>query len=310
MRTGKNRGRVGVSPMLLLTCLAIAVIIPAACNAAGGDKQITVYTTNYPLTYFAERIAGGHANVVFPAPADVDPAFWTPDKKTVAAYQKADLIILNGATYDRWTDKATLPQFRLVNTSAGFKDDYIETADGVTHSHGLDGEHSHSGTAFTTWLDLSQAAAQARAIMEALARKAPGERETFEKNYEALEKDLLGLDADIKKIVAADPDRPLVASHPIYQYFARRYGLNLEAVMWEPGEFPTNEQWEELEYGLKGHPARFMLWEGKPMEESVKRLESMGVASVVFAPCMNTAEEGDFMSVMRQNVRNLKKIYE
>jgi zinc transport system substrate-binding protein len=269
-----------------------------------------VYTTNYPLAYFAERIAGELADVVFPAPSGIDPAFWTPDKKTIAAYQKADLIVLNGATYERWTDRATLPQFRLVNTSAGFKDDYIETVDAITHSHGLDGEHSHSGTAFTTWLDLSQAAAQARAILEALARKLPADKKALEKNYGALEKDLMGLDEAMGKIVDEDPDLPLVASHPIYQYFARRYGLNLEAVMWEPDEFPTEEQWAELEYGLEGHPARHMIWEGEPLAESVKRLESLGVASTVFAPCMNVPEDGDFLSVMKQNVENLRAVYE
>jgi zinc transport system substrate-binding protein len=53
-----------------------------------------------------------------------------------------------------------------------------------------------------------------------------------------------------------------------------------------------------------------MLWEGYPLDESVKRLEHMGVGSIVFAPCMNTPEEGDFMSVMKQNVENLRAIYQ
>jgi zinc transport system substrate-binding protein len=295
---------------LLLVCSALTFSLPGSSGGAETDGKFTVYTTNYPLTYFTQRIAGEHAEVVFPVPPDVDPAFWTPDKKTVAGFQKADLIVLNGATYEKWVDKVTLPQFRLVHTSAAFRDEYIETTDAITHSHGLDGEHSHSGTAFTTWLDFSQASAQAKAIMDAMVRKLPDKKKYFEKNYEALEKDLMGLDADIRKIVARDQDRPLVASHPIYQYFARRYGLNLEAVMWEPDEFPTNEQWSELEYGLKGHPARYMLWEGYPLDESVKRLEHMGVGSIVFAPCMNTPEEGDFMSVMKQNVENLRAIYQ
>jgi zinc transport system substrate-binding protein len=310
MRTAKVKNREWRRVVLLLACLTMAFSVTAVCNAREAGRKLTVYTTNYPLTYFTERIAGENAEVVFPAPADVDPAFWTPDKKTVAAYQKADLIMINGATYEKWLDRATLPQFRLINTSAGFKDEYIETMDATTHSHGLDGEHSHSGTAFTTWLDFSQAASQARAIMEALARKMPDKKKAFERNFEALENDLMGLDGDIKRTVAAKVDIPLIASHPIYQYFARRYELNLEAVMWEPGEFPTHEQWAELEYGLKGHPAGFMLWEGEPMAESVKRLEQMAVKSVVFEPCMNASPEGDFMSVMQQNVKNLKTIYE
>lgn len=309
MKTGK--------PVVAGLCAAMAAVAalslmaaPAATGGAGSEGSLCVYTTNYPLTYFAQRIGGEHADVIFPAPGDVDPAFWTPDKKTIAAYQKADLIILNGATYEKWTDKATLPQFRLVNTSAGFKDDYIETVGAITHSHGLDGEHSHSGTAFTTWLDFELAAMQARAIMEAMARKRPGAKETFEKNYEALEKDLMDLDGTMREMIGDRGDLPLVASHPIYQYLARRYGLNLEAVMWEPDEFPTNDQWAELEYGLKGHPASYMIWEDQPLDESVKRLEFLGVKSVVFAPCMNVPEDGDFVSVMKRNIENLKAVYE
>ena len=49
----------------------------------------TVYTVNYPLAYFAERIGGDHVAVGFPAPADVDPAFWQPDDTTISAYQTA-----------------------------------------------------------------------------------------------------------------------------------------------------------------------------------------------------------------------------
>lgn len=307
-------GRVLHSSKVLCTAVVVPALLslpaPFSCLAAQDGGNLTIYTVNYPLAYFAERIAGENAEVVFPAPADVDPAFWVPDKKTIAEYQKADLIIMNGATYEKWMDKATLPQFRLVNTSAAFKEDYIKTVEGVTHSHGPDGEHSHSGTAFTTWLDFSQAARQARAIMDALVRRLPDEKKTFEQNFKALEEDLMALDEDISKIVSKAPDRPVIASHPIYQYFARRYGLNLESVMWEPGEFPADEQWDELEVGLRAHPARWMLWEGEPLEKSAKQLASMGVRSTVFAPCMNRPEDGDFLSIMKQNVENLRRVYQ
>jgi zinc transport system substrate-binding protein len=294
---------------VLLVCVTLVLLLPSFSAGADEAKPLTVYTTNYPLTYFAGRIAGEHADVVFPAPASIDPAFWVPDKKTVAAFQKADLIVLNGATYEKWTDKVSLPQFRVVNTSKEFKDNYIETADAITHSHGMDGDHSHSGTAFTTWLDLEQAAMQARAIMAALARKLPEKKTDLEKNYKALEKELMGLDEEIAKIVSNDPEKALIVSHPIYQYFARRYELNLEAVMWEPGEFPTDEQWQELAYGLEAYPAAWMLWEGEPLEESVEKLKAMGVRSTVFDPCMNTPEDGDFLRVMKQNVENLRAVY-
>jgi len=51
-----------------------------------------------------------------------------------------------------------------------------------------------------------------------------------------------------------------------------------------------------------------MLWEGEPLEKTVAILEELGISSVVFAPCGNTPELGDFLSVMRENVENLGEI--
>ena len=178
-------------------------------SSVAADK-LTVYVVNYPLRYFAERIGGEHVNVVFPAPADVDPAYWMPDTATITAFQQADLILLNGAGYARWVNKVTLPRFRMVNTSAAFKDRYIEAAEVLTHSHGSEGEHAHESLAFTTWIDFSLAARQAKTIAEALNHKRPDLRDIFQKNFVALEQDLMALDTNIKQIVSENRTRPLV----------------------------------------------------------------------------------------------------
>ena len=119
-----------------------------AIHSSLASEKLSVYVVNYPLQYFAERIGGEHIKVVFPAPADVDPAFWMPDLKTISDYQKADLILLNGAGYARWVNKVSLPRFRMVNTSIGFKNQYIEAAEIPTHSHGSEGDHAHAALAF------------------------------------------------------------------------------------------------------------------------------------------------------------------
>ena len=239
------------------------------------------------MKYFAERIAGEHANVVLPIPADEDPAFWMPDRKTISDYQRADLILLNGANYAKWVNKVTLPQFRVVDTSAELEEQFISVEGTVTHTHGPTGEHAHKGVAFTTWIDFKLATEQAKAIMKALSRKRPAFRDTFQSNFKELEKDLITIDRDIMAIVANKPEQPFVASHPVYEYFARRYGLNIISVHWEPEQVPGEEQWVELQSILKDHPAKWMIWEGEPDPVSVARLESMGINSLVFDPCGN-----------------------
>jgi len=279
-------------------------------STGAGDGPLTIYTVNYPLQYFAQRIGGEHVEVVFPGPGDVDPAFWNPTVEEVSAYQSADLILLNGATYAKWVPKVSLPASKLVDTSSGFGDRYIQIADAITHSHGPGGEHAHTGTAFTTWLDPQQAIGQAQATAAAMKRARPAHAESFAVNLAALVADLEALDADLRTLTAGKQDRPLVASHPVYQYLARRYELNLEAVMWEPDTAPTTQQWQELARGLEAHPARWMIWEGEPLPASVARLEDMGVGSLVFDPCGNVPQEGDFLSVMRRNVTALAVAFE
>ena len=273
------------------------------------SEPLTVYVVNYPLKYFAERIGGEHVKALFPAPGGIDPAFWIPDIQTITAYQQADLILLNGAAYSKWVDKVSLPRSKIVNTSRKFKDQYITIGGAVTHSHGSEGEHAHEGVAFTTWLDFDLAAKQAMAIAKALTRKKPDLRETLQKNYKALERDLMLIDKNIKTIVSKHPSKPLIGSHPVYDYFARRYGLNMKSVHWEPDEIPSNEQWAELQTILKSFPAKWMIWEGNPIKEPVAKLKSMGINSLIFDPCGNVPVQGDFLSVMWKNVENLKPAF-
>jgi zinc transport system substrate-binding protein len=301
-----------ISIFRILTKILILIITFAflVINSSIAAEPLTVFVVNYPLQYFTERIGGEHVNVVFPAPTDVDPAYWMPDRPTIANFQRADLILLNGAGYARWVNKVTLPRFRMVNTSAGFRDRYIEATEVITHTHGSEGDHAHEAIAFTTWIDFSLAAEHARAITAALNRKRPALRDIFETNYALLEKDLMTLDRTIKDIVSKDRTRPLVVSHPVYEYFARRYGLNIKSVHWEPDDILSNKQIMELNSLLKEHPAKWMIWEGNVMKQSAEKLKAIGVDSLVFNPCGNTPDQGDFLSVMRQNVKNLKSAFQ
>jgi zinc transport system substrate-binding protein len=95
----------------------------------------------------------------------------------------------------------------------------------------------------------------------------------------------------------------------VYQYLKRRYGLKLESVMWEPDEVANEAGWLELALMLKKSSATWMLWESEPNAENRARLNSMGVESLVFNPCGNRPVTGDFLSVMQQNLRELKRSY-
>ena len=301
-----------IQPAVIMTWLAIGVAAGctriAAPPAEVNEAAPVVYVVNYPLQYFAERVGGDAVDVRFPAPRDGDPAFWKPDTDAIVEYQSADLILLNGATYAKWIPRASLPTSRMVDTSASFGERLIDIEADTTHRHGPAGEHAHGGTAFTTWLDFDQAIAQAQAVHDALARRRPANADAFGANLEALTNDLRKLDEQLMSIAREIDGEPLVASHPVYQYWARRYGFNLQSVTLEPDVVPDDRAMGVLKTILADHPAKIMIWEGDPDPRSVELLRTIGVRSVVFDPCGNIPDEGDFLTAMKRNTEALREV--
>lgn len=297
---------------ILVKTISLSLLV--ACDSGPGNSvpkspsQATVFASNYPLAYFARRITGDAERVFFPT-IKGDPAFWEPAPEEIVAIQQCDPLLLNGASYEKWRKTVTLPENRIADTSSGFAGQLIEITSATTHQHGPEGAHSHGGTAFTTWIDFSQAIKQAQAVADSLAKAKTGTPDLLNKNLASLVDDLSAIDRDLSELTARKPKLKLVASHPIYQYLARAYGLDIQAMLWEPEIYPDEEQWQWLETTLAKHPAKWMLWEGEPLEQSVRRLEKLGVASIVFDPCANTPESGDFLTVMKRNIENLRPLF-
>ena len=293
----------------------ILVLIALGCSkkeAAPGTKveledrpETLIYTVNYPLAYFAKRLAPEATEVVFPAPPDVDPASWKPSPEVIARYQKADLILLNGAGYARWTQYATLPKARTVVTAEDCRKTFLQNGDAVKHQHGPDGEHAHEGTAFTTWLDMRLALCQAERIRDALIQLAPTRKNAVQQRFAALERDLTRLDARLGATAKAWGDQRILASHPVYQYLEHAYGLRIESLHFEPDQSLGPEAVQELDSLVASQPAKLMLWEAQPLPETEQLLRRRGITTVVFDPISQPPSKGDFLTVMADNAGRL-----
>ncbi len=268
-------------------------------------KSTVVVTSNYPLHFFATRIAAGveaAPAIMFPD-IDGDPAYWIPGSEQILLLQSADVVILNGAGAESWLNLITLDQRRLFDTSADIADRYIALEDSVQHQHGPAGEHSHQGYAFTTWLDPQLAIAQAQAIAKVLIQLSPTNEVQFRDNMANLEQELLELDTRLADVFAQLGGQPIVFSHPVYQYLQRRYGINAMSVHWEPDVEPTTSAWIDLQRLLASHPASIVIWEDEPLPSTAQRLSDTGIKSVAFRTAANKPNNGDYLSVMQENVK-------
>jgi len=265
-----------------------------------------IASVNYPLHFFTMQIGGDHIDAIFPIPEDIDPAFYNPDSRALEQFQAADIIFLNGAGYADWVDKVSLSDRKMINTSASFSDKYIIEEGTISHSHGPEGEHAHANNAFTTWLDLSNALEQARAIYATLRTLSPYPESAITANFDQLEAELQALQINQKKLLDPFMNATIFASHPVYQYLGSGYGLNIKSEHWEPEQDIGEDDW--ISFIEKVNPAdlRLMLWEDEPTQQTRNRLESFGIHIVVYRPCGNVPDRGNFLEVMSENINNLR----
>ena len=266
---------------------------PVSCDRSDeprteSSSRPLVCTSFYPTEYFVRRIAGDSVEVRCPLPADADPIFWKPDAGAISVFQKADLIVLNGAGFERWVENASLPLSRVVNTAESFQEEWITIESAVTHKHGPEGEHSHEGLDGHTWLDPQNAIAQASAIHEALVARLPQSSESFSSGFAELRRDLEELDRELRSLSSDAPPR-LLCSHPAYNYVARRYGWEIHNLDLDPGAELSTEEIEGIRSVLESFPTRWILWESEPLEAVRDRLNTeFGLESVLFSPASSS----------------------
>lgn len=301
----------GLFVPLLITLLVATVgckkeATPGRAPEPSRTDSAAIYVVNYPLQDFAARMAPSGTRVVLPVPEGIDPAYWTPPPEAIQEYQRATMILLNGAGYARWTRHATLPRTRVFVTADGCRDQFLEREEVVHHQHGPEGTHAHTGRAFTTWLDLDLAACQAEHIRDALVETFPEQEKSISAKLETLQRDLRALDARLRSVGKALEGQALLASHPVYAYLADAYDLSIQSLHLEPDQALTQEDWKEVDDMLARHPSTLMLWEGAPLDATKAGLLARGVTPLVFDPAAQRPSEGDFITVMTANTERLE----
>ncbi len=277
------------------------------------SQPLQTLTTFYPTQYFAQRIAGDLAEVICPLPDDADPIFWMPDPTTIQRYQQADLIILNGAGFEKWVQVVSLPDSKMVDTASTLPDPLIRYENATVHQHGPEGnEHTHEGIDGHTWPDPINAKAQATVIRDAFLKRLPKQKQqkAINQAYQRLAKDLDQLDAAFRSLKLP----PVLCSHPAYNYLARRYSWTIHNLDLDPDSPLSKEALANIQSILKNFPAKHLLWEGTPQTVTSRQLSAdLGLQSLTISPCellskADQTEGLDYLSVMQANANALQAI--
>ena len=283
--------------------IVISLLLLVSCNEKKDpSKKLSVAVTSYPVYWLVETISGKSVDIIYNVPEDIDPAFWKPKDSDIAAMQNADLIFINGATYEKWMSSVELPYSKVVNTSKDSKNMFIIIKDAEVHEHnGV--KNSHDGTDFNIWLDAYIFSRQADEVLKQLIKLKPEKTEEFTKNHKSLVEDVKTVFMEINKVTGKQ--KQFFASHPVYDYLARANGWKLKNFHWEPEAMPSEEEWVKFKESLSH--SKYMLYEDQPSLAISEKLKSLGVKVIVFRTAGKTPPTKDLVKEMKNNLENLKK---
>ena len=183
--------------------------------------MLSVITTIYPVTYFAERIGGERVNVQSLVRPGVEAHDFEPTPSDIRAISAADVLVYVDPNFETWVENVVRSVGnRLVVVSTG------DITDRDPH----------------VWLNPIQAAEQARRILTAFSEADPGGAEVYKANSAAFEADLVDLDMEFAQALSACRLRHIVVSHEAYGHLADRYGIEQIALAGLSAEFESTPQ--------------------------------------------------------------------
>jgi zinc transport system substrate-binding protein len=319
-------------PGLLILSCALLPAFMCGCSETSREESVGAPTsledttgiavTSLVLEDLTRSIVSDSVTVVNVVPASKLSRLWKPTSKDVKRLQAAQRILIQGAGYEPWRDRITVPQSRLIDTSSGYYDQFIRIPDAVTHQHGPDGRHSHPGTVWATWLDPELLGSQLQRITTACSELMPDQKDVFEQRAARLTADIDNLERQIVSIrslseqtsgegaeleVISDTSAPL--------YLAKRLGWKLSWLHWpEPGESLSDSDREELKAILNerakkneanGVPVLFLLTSDRSPDDAVFA-ESLGLKVVRIDLCEKMSDTA--APVIKRLEKNLQEI--
>ena len=310
-----------------LMCVLLGVTLALGLSACGpedpGPEETpanapgpTIATSFEPTRWLLEQLLGDAGTVVVPLSADADPAYWQPTPEGMKAFQEADLAVFNGASFEKWVPKVALPRAKTFRTAAELDEDFIYHEGGAAHQHGSDGPvHTHAGKDGHTWVDPKTLARQAKNLYERLLVDFPHIHAALDAGKAKLMSTLDALHKDFARINAPSGGEIIVASHPAYDYLARRMGWTMHNLDLDPEEVPSDEALDAIAKALEGKTAKWILWESEPLAEAAKKIEArLGLKSLLFEPAEGVSAEEvangtNFLTIMQANVKRLQKAW-
>jgi zinc transport system substrate-binding protein len=310
-------------------------------NQEKNDDLLQVYTTVYPLQFFAQQIGGKYVNVETIYPPGADEHTFEPSQKDMMALADADLFFYIGLGLEGFVDKAnkTLKNegVKMVpvaeslhldendehqddahNEDGSAEGDHDEEGhkeeEQADEDHADEDGHGHGDFDPHVWLDPIYANELALAIKEQLAAQMPEHKDTFEQNYTELSAQLKDLDKEFADVIGSAKRNEILVSHSAFSYWEDRYGIQQISIS---GQSTTNEpsqkELQKLISHAKEEKTKYVLNEQNFNSKLAKMVQKeIGAKSLTLHNLSVLTDENienneTYFTIMEKNIATLGK---
>jgi len=276
--------------LILITLTGCSGGLSPESAAPPVDAANQIFVTSQPLLEMAEFVSAGSFPVAKIVPDTAASRVWKPSREVAQKLQQARLILINGAGYEPWTARLSLPGSRLIDTASGYYDQLIRIPDAVTHQHGPEGKHGHPGTVWATWLNPDLATAQLSQVTNALVKLSPERKVELEANATKLKSQLESLNQRVSKLQTktAGMKLTILSDGPFYQYLTTRLGWKLTYMHWSDSEPLSEFDRRDLTSAIEQLPAdhrRLFLISSRQSEQAANFASEQGLQVVRIDLC-------------------------
>ncbi|MGG0719739.1 zinc ABC transporter substrate-binding protein [Robertmurraya massiliosenegalensis] len=303
--------------------IMLFILVLAGCgskekntNANQENDKLHIYTTVYPLQYFAEEIGKEFVTVDTIYPPGADEHTYEPSQKDMIELAKSDLFIYVGLGLEGFVNKAkqTLENENVTLVAAGDHIHFDEDSHEKDEHH--DDGHDHGDIDPHVWIDPLYAKELAEAIKDELITQLPEYKEQLVTNYNVLADQLDELNNQFVSLVDQAEHKEMIVSHAAYGYWEKRYGIEQISISGiSSSNEPTQKQLKKIIATAKEHQLNHIFFEQNVSSKLAEIVQDELKAEPLFLHNLSVLTDNDikenktYFSIMEDNLKALETAF-
>lgn len=301
--------------------LVAAIFAPllAACQserAQDDDAKLSIVATIFPVYDFAKTVAGDRADVTMLISPGVESHTYDPTPRDIIDIGEADMFLYVGDAMETWAKTiigGISSEVNVVSASDGIvllEEEHDDEHDG--HSHNEENLDPH------VWTDPTLAAQMAENIRDALIELDPDGADYYTANCLEFTEALYALDQDIYVALYGTSKAICFGGRFAMRYFARRYGLTVVCPYDSCGDEsePSARDIADVMDYIEQNDVKYIFHEELSVSSVATTIaQETGAELLLLHSCHNVSKDDfdagvTYLSIMRDNLENLEKVFD